>query len=130
MRRKGVPIDSVNKKDAKDKVYASYFLNKDYKWRKPVGSAKPVSPLLQLDVDDTPVTFNKYRLSVEQSRYGSPLIEGDSRDHISINVKSLNGEYTASQCIMSIDLKEGVIYLPNHCYTEDFKRDGFKIVNI
>ena len=33
MRRKGVPIDSVNKKDANGKVYAQYFLNDAYEWR-------------------------------------------------------------------------------------------------
>ena len=41
LRRKGVPIDSVNKKDANGKVYASYFLNDDYEWREPVGVDEP-----------------------------------------------------------------------------------------
>jgi hypothetical protein len=43
MRRKGVPIDSENKTDANGKVYASYFINPEYKWRTPVGSDKVVN---------------------------------------------------------------------------------------
>jgi len=67
MRRKGVPIDSVNKHDANGKVYASYFLNPEYKWREPVVASKHLS-------NDECVPFvleNGYKVTLRQNDNGS-----------------------------------------------------------
>ena len=91
MRRKGVPIDSVNKTDANGKVYAQYFLNDEYEWREPVGS--------EGDIPDNETRYmdlgNGYTLNLRQNDVGggfSVAVQGGGLNQSLIWLDPVKGE--------------------------------------
>ena len=90
MRRKGVPIDSVNKKDANGKVYAQYFLNEGYEWREPVGSTgnTPNNESRYMDLG------NGYTLNLRQNYDGSfnVRVQGEGMNQNILRFNPFKGE--------------------------------------
>jgi hypothetical protein len=109
MRRKGVPIDSDNKHDANGKVYASYFINPEYKWREPKGVSEAVitsnhNYYKGKPIPDKPNTSIRLE-RVNRSEYNILVSEKDSY---------LNNE----QIILGFNIDTGTITTPVH-YNED-----------
>jgi len=104
LRRKGVPIDSVNKKDANGKVYASYFLNDDYEWRtKPLASQEPVGV-------DEPHNSNK---GYKVTDYTNVWLKREG-DRFVIMASKKDDRPDNEQIITSYNIKTGLVTLPTH----------------
>ena len=91
MRRKGVPIDSENKKDVNGKVYANYFLNDGYQWRQPVGSSKALNSLLERGTETVPFELeNGYKITLRDNEDGTFNVRVYCDDSMGQNLLSIN----------------------------------------